>query len=794
MLRNFLNIAVRNIARHSSYTIVNVSGLALGIACGVLIFSLVSYHLSFDNFHPDRDRIYKIVTEEHRDDVSYTPHVPNPLGKVFREEHTFAEKVARIATFGDKLIMIENNGQVSKYREEEVAFAEPEFFEIFHYPLVEGNFTTALHTPNSAILTESLAKKYFGTERAIGKTFRLDNRINFTVTGVLRDFPSNSEKQTQLYFSYATVKDYEAWFADDNAWGGITSSMQCFARLKPGVTPTEVENVLAPYVKKYRPTHKNVHHYKLQPLREVHFDAQYNGPMPKRTLWIISIIGFFLIITACVNAINLSTAQAFQRSKEVGVRKVLGSMRAQLFWQFIMETAILTLIATVVALGTAQTILPFINEWFDSRISINFFSDWQLPVFVISTMLLVTFLSGSYPGLILSKFRPVLALKGKTSQRGMPGFNLRRGLIVAQFTISQVLMIGLIVIAYQMRYTKETDMGFDREAIVMVPVGSHDEKMHSLRHQLGSLPGVQKISLCYAAPVSQNNWGTSLVFENNSEEENFSISFKGGDENYLSTFDLELVAGRNLEPSDTAREFLVNETLVKKLNLASPDDILGRKMSVSRGTYQGLVVGVVKDFHDKSLHSEIGPVFMTTAGEKYDYYAVKINLNNAKSTLAALDKTWSATYPEQIYQYTFLEEEIAEFYETEITMMRLVEIFSGIAILIGCMGLYGLVSFMVAQKTKEIGIRKVLGSSLSQILWIFGREFFALILTAFLLAAPVGWWSMKQWLEGFEYHVSLDFWIFALAVSATTLVALVTICYRAMKVALLNPVKSLRTE
>lgn len=793
MLFNYLKIAFRNIHRHTSYSLINILGLALGVSCCILIFTLVTYHLSFDNFHSDSDRIYRIVTEQHRDQLSYTSSVPNPLGKVFREDYAFSEKVGRICTFDELIISFDQGKERQKFKEREVAFAETEFFEIFNYPLAVGNFQTALQKPNTAIITEKMAKKYFGDENPVGKTIRLEENLEFEITGVLHNLPENSDRKTEIYLAYGSLKDYNEWFGSDDSWGGISSQMQCFVKLNPNVTVSEVEAVFPAYVKKFRPTSKNIHHYKLQPLNDIHFNAQYNGTMEKRNLWILSSIGLFLLLTACVNFVNLATAQAINRSKEVGVRKVLGGLRKQLFWQFVLETSIITSLAIVLGLAIAYAVLPLVGELFNSTLYINLFTDWQLPLFLLSLVILITFISGSYPGLILAGFKPVSALKGKISHLSLGGFKIRRTLIVTQFSISQVLLVALIVIIYQMKYAKQSDLGFNKDAIVMIPIGSADEKMKTLKNQLAQISGVEKISTCFSAPSSSFGWRTSLLFDNRSEEEAFSISFRGADEDYLKTFDLPLVAGRNLLPSDTTREFLVNETFAKKLNFSSPEQILGANM-MAGGDLRGEIVGVVKDFHDHSFHGEIKPVFISSESKNYNFYAVKVSLVNLPQTLAALDKTWSQQYPEKIFEYTFLDEQIEEFYQTEDMMLRLIQGFSLIAIFIGCMGLYGMVSFMANQKTKEIGIRKVLGSNVSQILWIFGKEFAILIGFAFLLAAPFSWWLMNQWLQNFTYHINMGGWIFALALGITSIIALLTVGYQSLRAAFMNPVRSLRTE
>ena len=797
MFKNYFKIALRNLARHKIYGLINVIGLAMSMACGIIMFTLVKYHLSFDNFHKDASRIYRFVTEQHRDDISYAGSVPPAFGKAFRNDYAFAEKVARVVTRHDALINIEAGNELKKYKEKEgVGIAEPEFFDIFNFPFLEGNKKTALTEPNTAVLTERLAKKYFGNALPIGQTFKLENKTIFKVTGVIKDIPVNTDLRSEIYVSWATMKSLNAWFADDDAWGGISTELQCFTRLRPNISPAQIEKLLPAYVTKYRAKSKNVHHYKLQPLAEVHFDSRYGGAMEKRTLWILSFIGLFLIVTACVNFVNLATAQALRRSKEVGIRKVLGSLRGQLFRQFVAETGVITTIATVVAIGIAYLVLPYVNTLFKTEMKIHLLTNTQLMLFIPLLILAVTFLAGSYPALVLSRFQPVTALKGKLSRQNIAGFNTRRGLIVFQFTISLILIIGMIVITRQMLYIKQSDLGFSKDAVVMIPMStdSLSTAEKTLQNEFINIPGVKNVSLCYAAPASDETWSTSIRFDTRTEDELFKVNMKAGDENYINTFGLQLVAGRNIFPSDTVREFLVNETLVKKLQLKSPEDALGKKISFQGGSISAPITGVVKDFHDQSFHSDINPVCITSYSENYGSYAVKINMNNIRSILPALEKKWTSMSPGKIYEYQFLDERIAEFYQTEQTMLKLIRAFSLIAIVIGCLGLYGLVSFMAAQKTKEIGIRKVLGSSVAGILWIFGKEFSILILTAFAVAAPVAWWFMNAWLRDFKYHIQIGALTFILAIVITMAVALCTIGWQSLKAALMNPVKSLRTE
>lgn len=795
MIKNYIKIAWRNLQHNRAYAAINIAGLSLGIACGILIFTLVSYHLSFDDFHPNKDRIYRIVTEFKGDVTDYQPGVPQPLGKAFRNDYTIAEKVARVKSNRKTLISLPGEKEIKKFSEEEnVAFAEPEFFDIFNFPLVTGDKQTMLSEPNTAIITQHIANKYFGTENAVGKIIRFENKVDFKITGILKDIPHNTDRREEIYLSYQNLKDADERLARDDSWGHISSSMQCYVLLKPGVKVSDAAKVIPGFKKKYlTPDDAKATVFRFQPLSDVHFNTDFGGDADKKYLWAFSLVGLFLIITACVNFINLATAQALSRAKEVGVRKVMGGLPGQIFWQFMAETVLITVFSVGIAYGLAQLILPYFNGLLNIRMQLHIFSNIQLAGFLLLLMVGVIFLSGSYPGLVLSRFQPAVALKGKLSQQHVGGFSLRRTLVIVQFAISQALIIGTIVIAGQMHFSETTSLGFNKEGIVLLPVPVNDNaKMNTLRARLTGVAGVKSISLCQQPPASQSNHTTDVRYDNRPKEELWEINEKDADDQYIKTFGLKLAAGRNVFPSDTAREIMVNETVVKKLNLGSPQEIIGKVLHAGGKT--GVVVGVVKDFYNQSFRNEIAPIFLTTNSQSYTYCAVKMNMHNIRSSLGAFEKIWNATYPDQLYNYKFLDEQIAKFYNADLTMLKLIESFAIVAILIGCLGLYGLISFMAMRKTKEIGVRKVLGASVQSIVWLFGAEFSRLLIIAFLIAAPLGWWAMHLYLQDFKYRIHLGPGIFLTAIAVTFIIAAVTVSYRAIKAALTDPVKNLRSE
>jgi len=791
MLRNYFKIALRNLQRRKAYTLINVLGLSLGFASAILIFGFVKYHLSFDTFHAKKDRIYRIVTEDHMEKVFYYPGTPPPVGKAFRNDYTFAEKVSRVYVMDWPQISLPFSAGNQKFQEGRgVAFAEPGFFDILDFPLLKGDKEKALTEPNTALVTERIARKYFGDADPMGKIIRVANKTDFRITGVLADLPENTDRRQEIYLSFNNLKDYNPWAAGDDGWGGVASDFQCFVLLKSGVSAATVNQVFPAFSRKYYDGDYELEwQFKLQPLADIHFNPVFDGKMSGKNIWALSLIGVFLIITAAVNFINLATAQALNRAKEVGIRKALGSIRGQLFWQFIAETAVINLVAMLLAFVLIRLTLPLLGVLFDVPISLHFFQGVYL--FLPLLLVLVIFLSGAYPGLVIAGFQPVRALKGALTQQHVGGFSLRRGLVVTQFVISQLLIIGTLVVVYQMRYVSRANIGFQKDAVVMIPVPSTEKaKVSTLRSELSGLSGVEKLSFCNQPPIGAGG-GREMVYDHRIRRENYDVVLKMGDEQYLSTFGLQLLAGRNLYPSDTIREYLVNETLVKKLGVTN-DAVIGKNAMIN--DINGTIVGVIKDFHNESFHSPIRPLAITTQTRSYYSCAVKVNTASLPPTLKAVQKTWEQLYPDNIYQSEFLDERVARYYQLDQRIQQVIQTFTVIAIFIACLGLYGLISFMAARKTREVGVRKVLGASVESILWLFGKEFVRLLLLAFVIAAPLAWWVMNKWLESFVYRINPGVEIFVLAIFITLVIACLTVGYSVVKAAVMNPVKSLRSE
>lgn len=797
MLRNFFRIAMRNVSKHKAYAGINIFGLSLGIACGIYIFSLTTWHFSFDRFHPNRDRIFRIVTEFHDEIGDYSPGVPSPAGRTFRSDFDYAEQVARVVTYGRALISVKDGNDQKKFEEDEgIAYAEPAYFNIFSFPLIRGSKTSALRMPDQALITEQLAKKYFGSaDAAMGKTIRVNNKRDFAVTGVLKDIALNTDRKQQIYLSYVDVMDQSKKIGTDSSWGSVYSGCMCFVLLKPSVTVAQVNQGLLQMGMKYqkgRDAKETV--FRLQPLADIHFNPNFDGYVDRKYLWALGFVGIFIIITACVNFINLATAQALNRSTEVGIRKVLGGLSAQLFWQFIIETFVIALFAVAVGYLLALIALPYLNLLFSANVVLRPFGDQSTLVFLGILLVTVTFLSGAYPGLVLSRFQPVNALKSKLTRQQAGGFNLRRVLVVTQFAISQTLIIATVVIASQLHFALNADLGFDRRAIVLLPMPGDNNAigLNTMRTRLEQTPGIRDVSFCLNPPASDGNSTGNFHFDNRKEDEHFEVNKKAADDRYLSTFGLRLAVGRNFFGTDTGREFVVNETMVRMLQLHSSKDILGKQLHV--GGYTGPVVGVVKDFYNASMHSEIAPIAIYEDPKNLDQCAVRIDPARLHAALAAIQGIWEDTFPEYLYSYHFLDDRIAAFYGLDKSLMMLIETFSVIAILIGCLGLYGLTSFLAVRKAKEIGIRKVLGANVPGILWLFGREFGRLVLLAFVIAAPVGWYVMHAYLQDFKYRITPGPGIFLLSIAVTLIIVVLTVSYQSVRSARANPVKALRSE
>jgi ABC-type antimicrobial peptide transport system permease subunit len=820
MIRNYFKTSSRSLVRNRSYAFINIAGLATGIAVCLMIFIIIQFQTSFDAFHSKKDRIFRVLTEYHHADagtLSYEKGIPFPLPTGLKTAFPQIEEVAPIyASHNDQLQALDANGTpVKNFKEQSgVFYTAPSFFKMFDFPLLAGSYAS-LKDPNHVLLTKEVAETYFGDwKTAMGKTIKLTGTyrigaglfqsppVTLKVSGILATIPANTDFQLKLVIAFGTDFTGDREYGLQNPdWNQSSPEFGCYILLPPNISVDNFNRQLSAYAQKVQaPGKKEI--FIAQPLPAVHYDTETgdysNKTISHQLLNVLWLIAAFILLIACVNFINLSTAQAVNRAKEVGVRKVLGSNTSQLRMQFIVETFLIVISAVAVATGISLLALPYVNNLLDLPLSFDILKNPNIVLFLLAVTLVVTVLAGFYPSIVLSRFNPVNALKSKLTTNIAKGISLRRGLVVFQFIIAQALIIGTLVIVKQMNYFMDQPLGFDKDAIVSVPFrpDSTGSKLTGyLRQQLLTVNGVQAVSFSSNTPVEEDNdmW-TPFKFDHAAKEADFQAILKFADNEYVPNYKLQLVAGRNLQRSDMTREFLVNESFVKSLGYKKPEDILNKNVSLWDDRIVCPVVGVLKDFNDRSLRHDLAPLLVTTNITMYRQAAIKLATTNMSSTMQAIQKVWEQTFPNFVYEYRFLDDKIESFYKQEEQLAQLYKLFAAIAIFLSCLGLYGLASFMAAQRIKEVGIRKVLGATTGNIIYLFSREFILLIAIAFAVATPVSWYYMHQWLQDYAYRIHISWWLFAAGGLVAIIIALMTISFQAIKAAVANPVKSLRTE
>jgi putative ABC transport system permease protein len=814
MFKNYFKTAFRSLIRNMNYTIINIAGLAVGIAVCMMIFIIIQYQTSFDSFHSNKDHIYRVLTEYHHAEdanITYGKDVPFPMPEGLKTAFPQIERAAPIwASHNDQLLIPEDNGTTIKTFKENkgVFFTEPSFFKIFDFPLLAGSYES-LKDPNNVLLTKEIAEKYFGDwKTAIGKTIKLEAGGSLfshgidvlKVSGILATIPANTDFQLKLVVAFGTGITED--MAKNTDWEDRTNSdFGCYILLPPNISVDNFNQKLRAYSRKVE-SPDNKDSYIIQPLSAVHYDTQTgnysNKAISHELLNVLWLIAAFILLIACVNFINLSTAQAVNRAKEVGVRKVLGSNKSQLQIQFIIETFLIVIVAVMLAAGITILAMSSVNQLLELSLSFNILNNPAIILFLLTVTIVVTALAGFYPSVVLSRFNPVNALKSKLTANTAKGISLRRGLVVFQFIIAQALIIGTLIIVKQMNYFINQPLGFDKDAIINVPFRVDSvwfSKVDYLKQQLLSVNGVQAVSFSSNTPVEDANdiWST-FKFDHAIKEADFKVIIKFADNEYVPAYKLQLIAGRNLQPSKMTREFLVNESLMKSLGIKNPDEILNKEISIWGDQIKCPVVGVLKDFNDRSFRHDLAPLLITTNNTMYNQAGIKLATTNISSTLQSVKKIWEQTFSDYVYEYKFLDDKIESFYKQENQLAQLYKIFAAIAIFLSCLGLYGLASFMAVQRIKEVGIRKVLGATAGNIVYLFSKEFIILIAIAFAIATPIAWYFMHQWLQDYVYRINISWWIFAAGGLVAIIIAIATISFQVIKAAIANPVKSLRTE
>lgn len=799
MFKNYIKIAIRNLIKNKSYSLINIAGLSLGIVCAMLIFMIIRFDLSFDTYHQNFEDTYRLVYEQQRfGETSFGVGVPYPLPEAFRAAFPGIEYLSVVdMNISPSVIAVKTPSGRQKFNVENLpgkyASVRQDYLRIFDNRWLQGDEQTALSRPGTIVLSKPVANILFEDQNPIGKTVILDGSQEMEVTGVIGKIPEN----TDLPFSILAYFEIPDWGAEN--WGGVSSSSQVYFTLKPGVSPESIEAGLVDFVDKYEIEDQNEElTYHFQPLSELHFGEKYwnfsNRVVTEASLWALGLIGLFLLVTACINFINLNTAVAVQRSKEVGVRKVLGGTRFQLIAYFLVETAVITMIAILCSLFLAELSSGFVETFLGYELALSKLAD-DLFIFLAILLVVVTLAAGLYPAFVLSGYSPTEAIRNKIRASYGRGASLRKGLVVFQFAISQVLIISMIVMWYQMDYFSQVDMGFNKEAVVEVPVPELDETtLKQFRQQLMQQTSILELTYSNTGTASENVWssGYKLYDEDQIQEGHAQIKFV--DEHFTETYELEMVAGEDFVPttSDSVTQILVNEAFAKSRGFGDDySQLLGKE--VSTWSYRAPVTGIVKNFNTQSLHAKILPVVMVV-DDRYSVSGIRINTANTDQALQEIEEVWTAAFPQYVFEYQFLDDTVREFYEDEQKGVQLINAFTIIAIIIGCLGLFGLISYMASTRTKEIGIRKVLGAATTDIIQIFSKEITVLILVAFILAAPVAYFLMSSWLTDFAYKIDLHFGFFLVSLLATLGLAVLTVGYRSLKAAFANPVESLQSE
>ncbi len=794
MIKSFFRTTFRSFLKNKAYTFINVLGLSIGISSAIVIYTIINFERSYDQYHTDLDRLYRVVMEANvYGEIDLRTGVAYPMPFAVKDEIQDLEYVAIVdGNFSSPVFKVETNGGVSNHTENAV-FTNNDFLQMFTFTWLGGDAATALANPNSVVITRAVAERFFNTTDVVGRVISYQGEEDLQITGVLEDPPLNSEFQFNMYLPFELKGDPAA-----ENWNSVSDATHCYIKLDEGVDYEDIDFALSDFIARHREIEEGVSFNSyLQPVADIHLEPQYgfsfNRLSSKETLYGMAVIGFFILFTAVINFINLNTVLVIKRSKEVGVRKVLGGNRWQFIAHFLGETGLITLFSLVVSFGFIELVALQIDQLLGFHLEFAYWTNIYAILFIMGVYLVTTLLSGIYPAWVLANVQPAIAMKKRISGGEKGKSTLRRSLVVVQFVISQVLIVGTIVVSQQIDYFMNSPQGFDSEAIVEVTFYSREKQdQETFRNTLVQESSIVNVSLSNTGAANSNVWTTNATIYTDNEELTEQAQIKLADEHFIDTYQLQLVAGEGLIRSDTANRVVVNEELARTFGFANPQEIIGKEIRVWAG--RAPVTGVVKDFVSVSMHQEIQPLVIVSRKQSYYMAAIKINSANIQQALGKIEESWTALFPDRVFEYTFLDDRIASYYEDEQRTSRTIQIFSGLAIFIGCMGLFGLVSFMATQRTKEVGVRKVLGATVASIVMLFSREFLLLVILAFLIAAPTSYYFMDQWLQEFAYKIDISWWIMASGIAFSIFIALATVSYKSYKAAVANPVDALRDE
>ena len=802
MIRNYFKIAFRNLLRYKGFSFINIFGLATGMACSLLIFLFVKDEISYDRFHKDADKIYRVVKDFVNDDGSRLPDATTPpaLSPAMQRDIPEIARTTRVFPNWGANFLIKYDDK--KIVEEKLCRVDSSFFDVFTFPFVYGNAKDAFKEINSIVITESAAKRYFGSDNPMGKTLQIDRLGDLMVKGVVKDVPYNS------HFNFDFLISIRKFAGDiDGNWGFYNFYTYIKLKSTPGIAT--LDKKIQDVYKRNNKDGKNI--FYVQPLTGIHLSSNLKWELEPNSdrlyVYVFTIIAIFIILIAGINYVNLSTAKASVRAKEVGVRKVAGAFRSSLINQFLIESIITCLIAAVLAATIAQLLLPVVNNLTLKHLTV--IGNPSVLVYMIVAALFLGIVAGFFPAVYLSSFKPILVLKGlKFSEKGT--LTLRKALVIVQFTISTVLIIGALVISQQMHFIQSAKLGLNKDQVVVVKnAGSLGRTNADAFQNLAlQIPGVKKIATSDGV-VGGQNWTNSMSLKGsqNSQLMNFlSVSY-----DFLNALGIQIKEGRDFSsqfPADTMTDgilkgpldqnigsIIVNETAVKDLGI--PEPVVGKQILWGNDAdtmYYATVVGVAKDFHFTSLRNQIKPFVFVNIPGRVSNFTIKLSTNNIKQTISQLETTWKKFSADRPFEYNFLDETYAGLYQSETRFQKVFVSLVVLGIIIACLGLFGLATFAAQQRVKEIGIRKVLGASVSNLIGLLSKDFLKLVIIALILAIPIAWFAMNKWLQDFAYRVNIHWWVFIIAAVITVLIAWITISTQAFKAAAANPVKSLRNE
>ena len=817
MFKNYFKIALRNFWRHKIFSVINILGLSIGISASLVIYLIVHYEFTFDKFEPNADRIYKVGTDmKFAGNSILFAGVPSPLPDAARNEITGLDLVAGFHILQGGKVTVQRNGSqkpVLFKNQPDIIYADSSYFNLVPYRWLAGSRLTSLNEPFKVVLSDDRAKTYFPSTNysdIIGKTIVYDDSITATISGIVKRPDENTDFIFKEFISNATIpnsglKNNYGW----EDWTSVNTNSQMFIKLAKEESPANVQTKLISLIRRYNKDagkdDKNSEVFTLQRLGDMHFKdlmGSFGHTANKPTLYGLLAIAAFLLLLGCFNFINLTTAQSVQRAKEIGIRKTMGSSASQLILQFLSETFFTTCIATIISIALVPLLLKVFADFIPADLHFNLLHQPDVILFLTGLIVVVSLFAGFYPALVLSGYKPVAVLKNQayTGTSNTRKTFLRKGLTVSQFVIAQVFIIATAIMVKQIHYMLNKDMGFKKDAIIFFSTpfnfnneNKGDSRKFVLLNELKSIPGINRVSLG-EAPPSSAAWSIRIFdYKNGKKEVQTQVCMKSGDTNYLPLYNIKLLAGRNILQSDTTKEYIINETYLHMLGFQKPQEALNKDLDGKP------IVGVMADFNQQSLHAPVKPLAFSS-GLKNDYtFHIALQPQNIdgriwKTSISQIEKAFRRVYPGEDFRYQFFDESIAKFYESEQNISTLLKWATGLAILISCMGLLGLAIFTTNSRTKEIGVRKVLGASVGGIVSLLSRDFVLLVLLAFVIAAPIAWIAMSKWLENFSYRTAMSYWVFALSGTGMVLIALITLCFQTIRSARANPVKSLRTE